>query len=92
MEIFDAARLLASGGFAVTLIVQIVKMAVGAGFTERTTVIVAAVSGGALTALFVVSTGALAAVAIFDIVIAWVTLTAIGAGIHSLATASTRST
>lgn len=86
--LFDATKLLASGGFAITLIVQIVKMAAEGALTARVTVLVALVSGALMTALFVVSNNAFSVAASFDIFIAWIVLTAVGSGIHSLVTAS----
>ena len=87
-SLFDATKLLASGGFAITLIVQIVKMATEGALTARATVVTASISGGILTALFVAGAGGFSIASSFDIVIAWVTLVAIGAGIHRLATAA----
>ena len=88
--IFDATKLLASGGFAITLIVQLVKMAVESTLSPRFTVLVACFSGGVITALYVVSNSAFSIAGSFDIFIAWIVLTAVGAGIHSIVTASTK--
>ena len=90
--VFDATKLLASGGFAITLIVQIVKMAAEGGLSARGNVLVALIAGALMTGLFVVSNGAFSIAALFDIFIAWVVLVAVGAGIHSLVTASTKPT
>ena len=88
--IFDATKLLASGGFAITLIVQLVKMAAEGVLSARLTVLVALVCGGVITALYVVSNSAFSVAASFDIFIAWIVLTAVGAGIHSIVNASTK--
>lgn len=91
-NIFDATKLLASGGFAITLIIQIVKMATEGALTARATVVTASIAGGVLTGLFVAGAGGISITSSFDIVIAWVTLVAIGAGIHRLATATATGT
>ena len=90
--VFDATKLLASGGFAITLIAQLVKLAAEGALTARATVIVACVSGALMTGLYVVSNGAFSVASAFDIFIAWVVLTAVGAGIHSITTATIKPT
>ena len=90
--VFDATKLLASGGFAITLIVQIVKLASEGTLSARGTVLVALLSGAVMTGLFVISNSAFSVAASFDIFIAWIVLTAVGAGIHSLTSASVRPT
>lgn len=90
--VFDATKLLASGGFAITLLVQLVKLGAEGALTARATVLIATVGGAVMTALYVLSTGALSIASAFDIFIAFVVLTAVGAGIHSLATAGSSRT
>lgn len=89
-QILDAAKLIAAAGGTLVVIVQLAKMAAGGALTPRATVLVAAIGGFALTLLFALSNNLLQAKYAFDLVAAAFVVIATGAGIHSVATASSR--
>lgn len=86
MNGFDSAGVILAVGAALAVVVQLAVL-LGAAKDARTTVLVAAVAGFLLTLLYAVSNSLLSVPNLFGLVVAWITVTATGAGVHSASTA-----
>jgi hypothetical protein len=89
-QALDSAKLIAAAGGAIFVIVNLARMAVA--MTPRITVLVAVVAAAVLTIAYAFSNGLLVPQNAFDLLIAWLAVAAVGAGLNSTANAARTNT
>lgn len=83
----DTAKLIAAAGGALFVLVNIVRLAMP-DLTPRGAVVVALIGGAVLVAAYAVSNALLTTTNAFDLLVAWITVVAVGAGLNSTANAA----